>query len=74
MENAEINKKFLAAVDAKSKDMILSAIAKLYGYGESAEEIYEELVGPGAENVLDYMVGAERAAAYVLYQRHGFKL
>lgn len=74
MTNAEINKKFLASVDAKSKDMILSAIAKHYGYGESTEEIYEELVGPDAENILDYMVEPERSAAYVLYQRHGFKL
>jgi hypothetical protein len=72
MTNAEINKKFLAAVDAKSKDMILSAIAKHYGI--SPAEMYDELIDADAENVLDYMVEPERSAAYVLYQRHGFKL
>lgn len=72
MSNAEINKKFLAAVDAKSKDMILSAIAKHYGI--SPAEMYDELIDADAENVLDYMVEPERSAAYVLYQRHGFKL
>ena len=72
MSNAEINKKFLAAVDAKPKDMILSAIAKHYGI--SPAEMYDELIDVDAENVLDYMVEPERSAAYVLYQRHGFKL
>lgn len=72
MTNAEINKKFLAAVDAKSKDMILSAIAKHYGI--TPAEMYDELIDADAENVLDYMVEPERSAAYVLYQRHGFKL
>ena len=72
MSNAEINKKFLAAVDAKSKDMILSAIAKHYGI--TPAEMYDELIDVDAENVLDYMVEPERSAAYVLYQRHGFKL
>ena len=72
MINAEINKKFLAAVDAKSKDMILSAIAKHYGI--SPAEMYDELIDEDAENVLDYMVEPARSAAYVLYQRHGFKL
>jgi hypothetical protein len=72
MTNAEINKKFLAAVDAKSKDMILSAIAKHYGI--TPAEMYDELIDVDAENVLDYMVEPERSAAYVLYQRHGFKL
>lgn len=72
MNNAEINKKFLAAVDAKSKDMILSAIAKHYGI--TPAEMYDELIDEDAENILDYMTGAERSAAYVLYQRHGFKL
>ena len=72
MTNAEINKKFLAAVDAKSKDMILSAIAKHYGI--SPAEMYDELIDEDAENVLDYMVEPARSAAYALYQRHGFKL
>lgn len=72
MTNAEINKKFLAAVDAKSKDMILSAIAKHYGI--TPAEMYDELIDVDAENVLDYMVEPERSAAYVMYQRHGFKL
>ena len=72
MSNAEINEQFLAAVDAKSKDMILSAIAKHYGI--TPAEMYDELIDEDAENVLDYMTGAERSAAYVLYQRHGFKL
>lgn len=72
MTNAEINKKFLAAVDAKSKEIILSTIAKHYGI--TPAEMYEELIDEDAENILDYMAGAERSAAYVLYQRHGFKL
>ncbi len=72
MTNAEINKKFLATVDAKSKDMILASIAKRYGI--SPAEMYDELVDEDAENILDYMTGPERTAAYALYQRHGFKL
>ena len=72
MTNAEINKAFLAKVDAGAKDLILTHIANHYGI--TTGEIYEELVGPDAENVLDYMTGADRSAAYVLYQRHGFKL
>lgn len=72
MTNAEINKKFLAAVDAKSKDMILASIAKHYGI--SPAEMYDELIDADAENILDYMTGPERTAAYALYQRHGFKL
>ena len=72
MTNAEINKKFLATVDAKSKDMILASIAKHYGI--SPAEMYDELVDEDAENILDYMTGPERTAAHALYQRHGFKL
>ena len=72
MTNAEINKKFLATVDAKSKDMILASIAKHYGI--SPAEMYDELVDEDAENILDYMTGPDGFAAYALYLRHGFKL
>ena len=72
MTNAAINTAFLAAIAPAAKKEILQHIASHYGV--SAGDIYEELTGEDAENVLDYMTGSARSAAHVLYQRHGFKL
>lgn len=71
MTNAEINRKFLTVIDSKSKTLIVDSIAK--NYGCSSNEILEELLDEEAENILDYMNGPERTAAYCLYQRHGFQ-
>lgn len=64
-------KEFLAAIDEKSKALILGSIAR--HYGKSAEEIYEEVTHPDAEHLLDYMVEPARGAASVLMQRHGMR-
>ena len=72
MSNSQVTKKFFSLTDAKTINEILSSIAKHYGI--SPAEMYDELVDEDAENILDYMTGPERTAAYALYQRHGFKL
>jgi len=59
MTNAESNKKFLASVDAKSKDMILLVLAK--NYWNASAEIYDDLIDADAENILDYMTGGYRS-------------
>ncbi|WP_087864229.1 hypothetical protein [Comamonas thiooxydans] len=72
MANHEINAKFLQVIGAADAASILNSIAT--HYGESVDAIRAEVTGEGAENILDYMTGPERAAAHVLYQMHGFKL
>lgn len=72
MANNEINAKFLQAIGSTAAALILNAIAKHYGV--SADAIREEVTAEGAENILDYMTGPERSAAYVLYQKHDFAL
>ena len=72
MTNQQINIQFFAVTDAATRARILNHIA--LNYGTTTAEIYEELTGEDAEHFLDYMTGAERSAAYLIYQRHGFTL
>lgn len=69
---ATANAQFLNAVDAKTQNAILSAIAKHYGIDTEAAR--KEVCDPEAEHLLDYMTGAERKATYVLMLRHGFRV
>ncbi len=68
--NADINKRFLAATDSKTKNAIVQAIARHYGI--SADKVIEEITGDDAEHILDYMTEPERSAAHIVMKRHGF--
>lgn len=68
MNNAQINRVFLAAIDAKTKGAILESIAKHYGI--SQEAAFDEVVDNEAEHLLDYLTEPTRSAASVLMQRH----
>lgn len=72
MANSEINAQFLKAIGSIAASMVLNAIAEHYEV--SADDIYKEVTGEGAEKILDYMTGPERSAAHVLYQKYGFAL
>lgn len=69
MTNAQKNAAFLAAIDADTRNLIISNIAGHYGI--TPNEIHNEITGDGAEHLLDYVTGPERAATSVLMQRHG---
>jgi hypothetical protein len=70
LTNSQINKAFLTATDSKTKDSILTAIAKHYGI--SKEDAFSEIIDDEAEHLLDYLTGSIRDAAHVLMRRHGF--
>ena len=70
MTNATTTAAFLGIVTAEAKRQILGSIAK--HYGTTAEAIFSEVTDEEAEHLLDYMTGAERIAASVLMQKHGF--
>jgi len=63
--------KFFAAIDSKSKHMILENIANHYGI--STVEAESEVTDSDAEHLLDYVTGTLRAATSVLMQRHGLR-
>jgi len=69
MTNAQTNKAFLNATDAKTRAMILANIAN--NYGITSADAFEEVTDDEAEHLLDYVTGAERAATSVLMQLHG---
>lgn len=69
MTNAQVNARFLALTDVKTKDEILDNIASHYGITKA--EALGEVIHEEAEHLLDYVTGPVRAAASVLMQRHG---
>lgn len=68
MNNAQINRAFFAATDAKTKSEVLESIAKHYGI--SQQEAFEEVTDDHAEHLLDYLTEPTRSAVSVLMQRH----
>lgn len=70
MTSAQINRAFLAASDAKTKSAVLESIAKHYGI--SQDSAFDEVIGEGAEHLLDYLTEPTRSATRVLMQRHRF--
>jgi hypothetical protein len=70
--NAAVNRAFLKAIDAATRNKILSSIGKHYGI--TANEAMAEVTDAEAENLLDYMVEPMRSATFVIMQRHGFGL
>lgn len=69
MTNAQVNARFLALTDVKTKDDILGNIAD--HYGTSKDVILNEVTHEEAEHLLDYVTGPMRAATSVMMQRHG---
>ena len=67
MNNAQINAKFLAATDSATKAAVLANIAKHYGI--TSAEAYAEVTDEGAEHLLDYVTGPERAATSLIMKR-----
>lgn len=70
MTNAEINKKFLATVDAKFKDMISRPSPSITG--SPPPKCTTNWLTRTRKTFWTSMTGPERTAAYALYQRHGF--
>ena len=68
--HAQTNADFLNSTDKGTKTAILSNIAKHYGI--TNDEALEEVTGEGAEHLLDYVTGPERAAAHLIMKRQGF--
>lgn len=66
--SGERNKRFLSVIDQASKDDILKSIARHYGV--TSQKIFNEVVHPEAEDILDYMIEPHRTAAWALMQRH----
>lgn len=66
--SASRNKEFLSAIDSDAKDAIIEAIAAHNGI--TAVEAYSEVTTGEAEHLLEYLVGAPRAAASALMQRY----
>jgi DNA-binding transcriptional ArsR family regulator len=68
MTDAQKTIKFLAAIPAATKALILNNIAQHYGITSAAA--YDEVTDDEAESLLDYVTGAERAATSLLMKRH----
>ena len=69
MAKQAINKTFLAVVDAKTRDEILTEVANHYSI--TKDEALEEITHEEAEHLLDYLTGSVRTAVSVLLRRHG---
>lgn len=67
MSNSTLTIAFLNSTDSKTKNLILSNVAKHYGI--TNEQAYEELTDEDAESLLDYVTGPERSAVSVLVQK-----
>lgn len=68
MTNNEINIKFLSATDAKTRDEILSSVAKHYGI--TNDDALKEVSHEEAEHLLDYLTGDVRTATSLLMRRN----
>jgi hypothetical protein len=68
MTDAQKTIKFLAAIPAATKALILNNIAGHYGI--TSAEAYDEVTDDEAESLLDYVTGAERTATSLLMKRH----
>lgn len=64
------NRQFLSHITQESKQLILDSIARHYGV--TSDDIWEEVTGQEAYDLLEYMVEPHRGGAMVLMQRHGF--
>jgi hypothetical protein len=64
-----INARFLAVIDTKTRAEILANIARHYVI--TSDEAEAEITGQDAEHILDYLTGTPRLAVRVLMKRHG---
>lgn len=69
--NGQITKAFLESLDTKTRDEILSSMAKHYDI--TNDEALAELTDDEAHSLLDYLVEPVRSATSVLMQRRGFR-
>ena len=70
--NGKVNKLFLCCIDEESRIQILNAVANQYGI--TRREAMDEVCHEEAENILEYLTGGVRSAAYVLFQRHALRV
>ena len=68
MSNSQITKKFFSLTDAKTKNEILSSIAKHYGI--SILDALDEVTDDEAESLCDYLTGSVRTATHLLMKRY----
>lgn len=76
MSNAQINARFFAAIDAKTKAQVLENIATHYEI--SPEEAFSEVTDKESEHLLDYLTEPVRSATSALVNQplakaRGFK-
>lgn len=64
--NATVNTAFLASLDSKVKNEILTNIANHYGI--TTQEAFEEITDPEAESIMDYLTGNVRATASLFFR------
>jgi len=69
MTNAQINRKFITALDATTQAEILDNVAR--NYGITRQQAFEEVTDDEAEHLLDYVTGPQRMATSLLMKRHG---
>jgi predicted DsbA family dithiol-disulfide isomerase len=67
MNNGTTNKTFLNSLDVRTKNDVLSNIAKHYGI--SNDEAFDEVTDPEAESIMDYVTGSNRAAISLFYNK-----
>ena len=72
MNKAQVNKKFLAMLEVRTKAVILDNIAKHYGI--TADEAYAEVTEDEAEHLLDYVTGPLLPAAHLLMKSAGLSV
>lgn len=61
------NTAFLISLDNKTANAIVEHIAQ--NYGITTEQALDEVLAEGAEDILEYLQGAVRAATSVLLQK-----
>ena len=72
MTNSAINQQFLAGIDAKISDEIVSAIASHYGI--TKVEALAQVTQDEAEHLLDYLNGHIRHVTSLLMRQQGFTI
>ena len=69
--HAAVTRAFFRLTTAQVERELLANIATHYGI--SPDEAFDEVTNDDAEDLLDYITGDARNAAYVLMQRHGLR-
>ena len=67
MKHSDQTVAFLSALDAKTKNEILSNIANHYGI--SKQEAFEEITDEDAECIMDYVTGSIRPTVSLFFNK-----